>query len=77
MRTQCIRTSITAEWKPIEYPIDYNLYGNYEEKDNEPLNNENNPFKYTVIDEIDILDPNRPHYHFLKWLEGDKIEKGS
>ena len=67
----------TAIWKPIIYNIEYDLYGNHLEEENIPINNELNPYTYTTVDEINILDPSRKHYNFIEWKEGNKIEKGS
>ncbi len=58
-----------AKWETIKYPINYVLDGG--------TNNSDNPSKYTIEDEVNIKDPTKKGYKFIKWEEGNKIEKGS
>ena len=49
----------SAKWQPIEYSINYELFGG--------VNNQDNPLTYTIEDTIALLNPEKTGYTFLGW----------
>lgn len=61
---------LEAEFKPINYEIEYVLSGG--------TNNKENPATYTIEDkEIVLKNPTKNGYDFVEWKEGNKIPAGS
>ena len=61
--------TLTAEWKPVEYKINYVLSGG--------TNHASNPGTYNIEGEVTLQNPTREHYQFVKWTEGSTISVGS
>ena len=61
--------TLTAEWTPVEYKINYVLGGG--------TNHASNPSTYNIENEITLQNPTREHYEFVKWTEGSTISVGS
>ncbi|MCF0116198.1 MAG: InlB B-repeat-containing protein, partial [Erysipelotrichaceae bacterium] len=61
---------VYALWKPVTYPVKYELNGG--------VNDKSNPSSYTVESEtLTIKDALKDHYDFKGWKEGNQIPKGS
>ncbi|MDE5721650.1 MAG: InlB B-repeat-containing protein [Clostridia bacterium] len=62
--------NIFAVWELVTYKINYNLSGG----DNSLYN----PLEYTYLSEdINLLNPSRNGYNFIRWTEGAEIASGS
>ena len=59
-------TVFEAEFAPIEYEIEYNL--------NDGVNNAENSLKYTIEQNVALLEPTRDFYNFAGWYESDNFE---
>ena len=67
--------TFTATWKVVEYAITY-VDGVQAGSASTTVENIN-PTKYTVEDEITLVNPTRTGYDFVAWTEGNTISKGT
>ena len=59
--------TLYAQWKIIDYKINYNLNGG--------INAETNPATYTVKDRVVLAKPTKEHYLFSGWYSDKKYKK--
>ena len=59
-------TTFNAKWTPIQYQIQYELYGG--------INNVENTSNYTIEQMITLKNPTREHYLFGGWFENESLE---